>query len=885
MRKIYLLLTCVLINLIVSAQDYTQLYVVGAATSIGWDANNALPMTKIDGSDGVFTWTGLLKGGEFKFINQLGSWGNSVTAKGDGFTALDNTYDMLFNDASDRKFIAASPGLYTLTVDFKNLKMTYGSAAPKVGLLFNGTANSFIDLQNSAIGITNFTIETWLFYNSVPSGTSAYILSTEDSPNAIAQGFSLRTDGSKLQLCIGNGNWVTVKCTSVLEAATWYHVAVTCSDTQINIYINGILEGTTALLTPIIPSAKLMRIGDSPSWPGRLLDGVISDLRFWNVVRTANEISTNNTILLNGTETGLVSNWKMNEGDGLTVSDQKNVNTITKPNDVTWFSGIPKVIPITNSSISCDNKDIENAYNLAIKIIGGNVRGGILAAGAEYNAGWTRDCSINNWFGVSLINPTVAKESMWNVTNNKVTIGAEYWDRIIWVIAALDYYKVNGDLDFLQQAYTCSVNSMKIQEDNYFDNTYGLFKGESVFNDGISGYPQPVYDPTINSGAAADFPNTKLIKCLSTNSVYYGAYKALIEMANILAINNATVQSYSTKANAIKSNILKYLYSDTENKTYYLIDNLGNTAKYQEGLGISLATILGVLTPDQAKKVIAGVTVSKFGITSIYPDFKEFSPSKPGRHNNIIWPHVNAFFAQASIAVNDTTAFLRELNGITKLALDKDKGNYDFCEVYNPYSGVPDGGWQNGGHWPKVTRQTWCATGYMNMVYYGLLGMRFDKEGIAFSPFLPSTVNSLELKDLPYRQSVLDIIVTGKGTKIKSFSVNGQSQVDFRINATLQGNIKIEIVMEKASSTLSTIEIKNKPVLLFPNPADDTISISEVPANKFISIKNLSGKTVFTTKSSVKTENFSINISNLIAGTYIVTIGNASEKSFKFVKK
>lgn len=59
---------------------------------------------------------------------------------------------------------------------------------------------------------------------------------------------------------------------------------------------------------------------------------------------------------------------------------------------------------------------------------------------------------------------------------------------------------------------------------------------------------------------------------------------------------------------------------------------------------------------------------------------------------------VNGFFAQASAKTGDTSAFKKELKGLTQLALDKDKGNGDFWEIYNPYTGIPEGGWQNGRH-------------------------------------------------------------------------------------------------------------------------------------------------------------------------------------------
>jgi len=113
---------------------------------------------------------------------------------------------------------------------------------------------------------------------------------------------------------------------------------------------------------------------------------------------------------------------------------------------------------------------------------------------------------------VSFINPEVAIKSLWNVTENKTQIGHQYWDHILWVVVALNHYKVTGDLVFLKQAYTCSVNSMKILEKNSFDTQFGLFIGPSVFNDGISGYPEPIFEKENKSSYVLDYKNAKTIK-------------------------------------------------------------------------------------------------------------------------------------------------------------------------------------------------------------------------------------------------------------------------------------------------------------------------------------------------------------------------------------
>jgi glycogen debranching enzyme len=211
--------------------------------------------------------------------------------------------------------------------------------------------------------------------------------------------------------------------------------------------------------------------------------------------------------------------------------------------------------------------------------------------------------------------------------------------------------------------------------------------------------------------------------------------------------------------------------------------------------------IFGIVNGTQAQQVISKAVVSKYGITSIYPDFTRFSHDKPGRHNNIIWPMVNGYFAMAAIAAKDYTTFSKELDAQTHLALDEDKGNYDFREVYNPYTGKPDGGWQVNGtaaqhHWESCRLQTWSATAYISMILNDVIGLQFNENSLAFSPYLPGNIGHIELKDLAYRKSVLNILVKGKGGTIKKFKVDGRMQQGHSIAANLQGKHSVSIELE-----------------------------------------------------------------------------------------
>jgi hypothetical protein len=452
--------------------------------------------------------------------------------------------------------------------------------------------------------------------------------------------------------------------------------------------------------------------------------------------------------------------------------------------------------------LTSDNPDIKDAFRLALQTVDINTRRGILAAGGDYGGEWTRDIAINSWNGVSLLRPDVAEKSLWSVTVNQDSVGHQYWDKIIWTIAAYNHYLVNGNRDFLAKAYKCSALTMKSLEQYSFDNKYGLFNGPSVFNDGIAGYPEPVYEPGNLSSSVLDHKNSRLIKCLSTNCIFYGAYQALANMSIILHDSMEITSSYQIKAENLKTNILKNLYHPETNTFYYLIDQNGKTHQYQEALGISFAVIFGVITGEKANQLIKNTVVSQYGITSVIHDFPRYSKELPGRHNNLIWPFINGFFANAALKANDYDTFDHELFGLTHLALDEDKGNYNFREIFNPNSGKPDGGYQDWGaehpnfHWESCRNQSWSATAYISMVINGIFGLQFKETSLLFNPYLPDGINFIELKDLEYRNAKLTITVKGSGKTIASFSIDGRKQQDPSVESKIKGVHHIEIILK-----------------------------------------------------------------------------------------
>ena len=235
---------------------------------------------------------------------------------------------------------------------FSLLNVMMVAAAPVTGLQFNGTSTSYIDCGSKPeFSPTQFTIEAWVNYQTLNDG---YIISTEGW-GAGAEGFKIHTFGSKFEFAIGaTTTWTSVLSKADVIANTWYHIAVTYTAATMSIYINGVLDNTLSNPgTPMITSTQHLSIGEGSMWKGRAMTGKLSDVRFWNVVRTTDEIVASMNSSLAGSENGLIANWKMNEGTGTAIADATGNYPLTIPNSIAWFTpttqGPIRVVCVGNS--------------------------------------------------------------------------------------------------------------------------------------------------------------------------------------------------------------------------------------------------------------------------------------------------------------------------------------------------------------------------------------------------------------------------------------------------------------------------------------------------------------------------------------------------------
>ncbi|MBP3359984.1 MAG: hypothetical protein J6N52_03955 [Clostridia bacterium] len=406
------------------------------------------------------------------------------------------------------------------------------------------------------------------------------------------------------------------------------------------------------------------------------------------------------------------------------------------------------IIPI----LKTDNREVNMAFRIAVGDMVSNIdmfSDGILSeekpvmmAGAGYDTPWTRDAAINTWNAGGLIIPEISKNTLLSVViceNGAKRVGGQYWDAIIWVTGAYNYWLYTGDEEFYEILREVTVNSVRYFEENEFDRASGLFMGAACYGDGVSAYTDPYSESVMTEHQD--------MMTLSTNCLYYNAYK----IAYILTDN----KEYLDKAEKLGQNINKVFWNEEAGIYDYMLDKDGVLHSY-EGLGESFAILFGVADDEKSRRIVKNQIITPNGIPCLYPNFKRYERYGIGRHSGTVWPHIQAFWACAA-ARYDMSGFEHELNALTKNVL---RDGF-FSEIYHPESGERYGGvqeWQGEiVKWQSEKRQMWCATGYIRMIISGLLNMTFDRDGIHILPRRVKGIHKLDLFNLRYRNAVINI--------------------------------------------------------------------------------------------------------------------------------
>lgn len=157
------------------------------------------------------------------------------------------------------------------TVQVSTTQSKWGSSS----ISFPGALNSYVSTPSKPVldfGTGDFTIECWVYFNSVATEQGLFGGSTTN-----AWELRFRTGGTGLSLGRLNTAFDSVFAWSP-SANTWYHVAVTRSGTSVRGFINGTQIGVTSTNTNTYNSGTVFYVGitDTANSP---MNGYIDDAR------------------------------------------------------------------------------------------------------------------------------------------------------------------------------------------------------------------------------------------------------------------------------------------------------------------------------------------------------------------------------------------------------------------------------------------------------------------------------------------------------------------------------------------------------------------------------------------------------------------------------
>lgn len=428
----------------------------------------------------------------------------------------------------------------------------------------------------------------------------------------------------------------------------------------------------------------------------------------------------------------------------------------------------------------------EAAYNIGLdESINAVEPDGTLRTGVEWGGVWTRDVSYSIIHSMSFIQTEAAKTSLMCKVNSKEEIVQDTgtggaWpcstDREIWVGAAWEIYKVTGDMEWLKKVYPIAKKSLEVDMRTVFEKETNLVRGESSFIDWREqSYPRWM-EP-------ADIYDTK---CLGTNMVFYIALTSVADMGRILGDDEA-VKYFEEMAALVKKGINDNLWM--EDKGYYAqyLGGRNNDILYtkSETLGQALTILWGVAEGERAERLSQSMPVVDFGAPVFWP----WIPDQPPYHNQAVWPWVQAYWIHASAKTGNEQGVLHGVSSVWRAAMMYATNKENFV--------ADTGNWK--GTQINSSNMLWCLAGNLSITFKLLMGMNFGAEELSFAPVVPENLKAERtVRNFRYRNSTLDVTVSGYGDKIKSFKLDGEKKGAAVVPGNLTGHHTVEIVMSNS---------------------------------------------------------------------------------------
>ncbi|MEP3388756.1 MAG: LamG-like jellyroll fold domain-containing protein, partial [Reichenbachiella sp.] len=260
---------------------------------------------------GLNDWIGVTVGDYVLMIDDDGAdWSNATIVGPSDYTSGSITFEGI--DFDNGQFVSIGHGIDR-------------------ALDFAGTDDAVSASDNVAYDVTDVTVEGWFYFNDV-SGTK-YLVSRSNFSASADGDYSLSVQGGSARFSIfTSSGWQHLFGTSTIGTGEWYHFAGVKNGTAIELYVNGVLEGSlTYAGTFGTNSNNPIEVGSLGAGTGStaFFVGKMDEVRIWNDARTPTEIRQNaiaptSTLL---PDASMIAGYDFNSGS--VGQDNSGVLTLT----------------------------------------------------------------------------------------------------------------------------------------------------------------------------------------------------------------------------------------------------------------------------------------------------------------------------------------------------------------------------------------------------------------------------------------------------------------------------------------------------------------------------------------------------------------------------
>ena len=419
-----------------------------------------------------------------------------------------------------------------------------------------------------------------------------------------------------------------------------------------------------------------------------------------------------------------------------------------------------------------------------------------LRTGKEWAGVWTRDVSYSIILSMAALQPEASMISLMKKVNPSGQIiqdtgSGGAWpistDRMIWVVAAYEVYKVTGDRKWLEKVYPIALRSIEKDRKSVMSEN-GLVKGETSFIDWREqSYPRWMQTADIAQSEA-----------MGTNVLYAAALKAVAEMAQDLG-HKKVAEEYARESADLAARIDKTFYMP--DKGYYGMYTYGRNSRIlnprAETLGESLAILYDIAPAERQKEISQNNPTTPYGTAIFYPQIADI----PNYHNNALWPFVGSYWTLAQAKAGNEQGTLEGIAAIFRpaalFATNKENFNLDNGDYYTELNS---------------SNMLWSLAGNLALTQQVLFGIHFEKDGLRIAPFVPKALEGdRSLDNFPYRGARLDIEVKGYGAKVKSLTLNGKSIDPTKTIPAKQLAKGGKIVVEMDNEPIPEMKVNHQP--------------------------------------------------------------------------